>query len=316
MSNDKVLIGIIGGSGLYHVDNLTFVKQVNPETPWGFPSSPITIASLPSPSGALVAFIARHGPNHSFTPSAVPSRANISALKSLGVRAILAFSAVGSLREEIAPGSFILPSQIIDRTKGIRPASFFEDVGVVAHAMFGEPFSGKLVNWLEGSVRKALEGTEAKLFTKKCIVCMEGPQFSTRAESMMYREWGGDLINMSVLPEAKLAREAELSYALIATATDYDSWRPHSDSVTAAEVFKTLKANADTSRLVISTILHDLHAALSGEEANVFLEEVGSMKFSIMPRSGQLKEENRKKLAYVLPEYFSEDIPRQDVSSV
>jgi len=317
MSNEKVLIGIIGGSGLYHVNNLTFVKEVNPETPWGFPSSPITIASLPSPSRTLVAFIARHGPGHSISPSAVPSRANIAALKSLGVLAILAFSAVGSLREEISPGSFILPSQIIDRTKGIRPASFFEDTGVVAHAMFGEPFSGKLVHWLEGSIRKALEGSggPTKLFTDKCIVCMEGPQFSTRAESLMYRQWGGDLINMSVLPEAKLAREAELSYGLIATATDYDSWRPHS-SVTAAEVFKTLRTNADTSRLVISTILDDLHAALTGEEANIFLEEVGCMKFSIMPRSAQIKEENRKKLAYVLPEYFSEESPNQDVSSV
>ena len=151
-----------------------------------------------------------HGKVESLSPYAVPSRANISALKSLGVRAIIAFSAVGSLREEISPGSFILPSQIIDRTKGIRLTSFFEGTGVVAHAMFGEPFSGKLVNWLEGSVRKALEGGQAKLFTDKCIVCMEGPQFSTRAESLMYRQWGGDLINMSVLPEAKLAREAEL----------------------------------------------------------------------------------------------------------
>ena len=206
--------------------------------------------------------------------------------------------------------------------------------------MFGEPFSSKLVNWLEGSVRKALKsaGGETKLFTDKCIVCMEGPQFSTRAESLMYRQWGGDLINMSVLPEAKLAREAELrfffcssinplhhlvdfflyinSYALIATATDYDSWRPHSDSVTASEVFKTLKANADTSRLVISTILDDLHASLTGEGANVLLQEVGSMKLSIMPRSGKLNEENRKKLAYVLPEYFSEESPNRDVSSV
>lgn len=181
--------------------------------------------------------------------------------------------------------------------------------------MFGEPFSDKLVNWLEGSIRKALQGGEAKLFTDKCIVCMEGPQFSTRAESLMYRQWGGDLINMSVLPEAKLAREAELSYALIATATDYDSWRPHSSSVTAAEVFKTLKANADTSRLVISTIIHDLHAALTGQEASVFLQEVGSMKLSIMPRSGELKEEDKEKLAYVLPEYFSKESPTRDVSS-
>jgi 5'-methylthioadenosine phosphorylase len=136
----------------------------------------------------------------------------MAALKSLGVRAVIAFSAVGSLREEISPGSFILPSQIIDRTKGVRPASFFEGSSVVAHAMFGDPFSRKLVAWLEKEVKKALEkdGRGLKLFTEKTIVCMEGPQFSTRAESLMYRQWGGDLINMSVLPEAKLAREAEL----------------------------------------------------------------------------------------------------------
>lgn len=311
--DDKVLIGIIGGSGLYHLDNLTQITTVNPETPWGFPSSPITIAALPS--GTRVAFLARHGQGHVIPPSSVPGRANIAALKSLGVRAIIAFSAVGSLREEISPGSFVLPSQIIDRTKGVRPASFFEGTSVVAHAMFGDPFSGKLVKWLEERVRRALdaEGKGAKLFTGKCIVCMEGPQFSTRAESLMYRQWGGDLINMSVLPEAKLAREAELSYALIATATDYDSWRDQSESVTAADVFKTLKGNAETSRLVAATILDDLQSALTGEDAHVFLEEIGSMQFSIMPRSEKQNPADRAKLAYVLPEYFTGE--GKDVSS-
>lgn len=311
--DDKVLIGIIGGSGLYHLDNLTQITTVNPETPWGFPSSPITIAALPS--GTRVAFLARHGQGHVIPPSSVPGRANIAALKSLGVRAIIAFSAVGSLREEISPGSFVLPSQIIDRTKGVRPASFFEGTSVVAHAMFGDPFSGKLVKWLEERVRRALdaEGKGAKLFTGKCIVCMEGPQFSTRAESLMYRQWGGDLINMSVLPEAKLAREAELSYALIATATDYDSWRDQSEAVTAADVFKTLKGNAETSRLVAATILDDLQSALTGEDAHVFLEEIGSMQFSIMPRSEKQNPADRAKLAYVLPEYFTGE--GKDVSS-
>ena len=170
-----------------------------------------------------MAFLARHGAHHEFAPHEIPARANIAALKSLGVRAILAFSAVGSLREELAPGDFVLPSQIIDRTKGVRPASFFEGTTIVAHAAFGDPFAGKLIGWLEGRVRKVLEeagegeyatrGTRPQLHTGKTIVCMEGPQFSTRAESRMYRQWGGDIINMSVLPEAKLAREAELGYA-------------------------------------------------------------------------------------------------------
>ncbi|THU86165.1 Methylthioadenosine phosphorylase [Dendrothele bispora CBS 962.96] len=320
MSDEKVLIGVIGGSGLYHLDNLTLEKYVNPETPWGFPSSPIAICSL-APSPTKIAFLARHGAHHTHHPSTVPSRANISALKSLGVRVILAFSAVGSLREEISPGSFVLPTQIIDRTKGIRPCSFFEDTEVVAHASFGDPMSLGLVRWLEGRVGEVLEGVntnrekkkkgeggeggegEVKLFKDKCIVCMEGPQFSTRAESLMYRQWGADLINMSVLPEAKLAREAELSYALIATATDYDAWRPQSATVTAAEVFKTLKANAEISRKVIAAILEDLQKAITKKK--LLLEEVGTMKYSIMPRAGELRGEDKRKLGYVLPEYFS-----------
>ncbi|KAI0075410.1 Methylthioadenosine phosphorylase [Panus rudis PR-1116 ss-1] len=300
-AQDNVLVGIIGGSGLYHLDNLTFVKHVNPETPWGHPSSPITICALPS--GTQVAFLARHGVGHTISPSAVPSRANIAALKSLGVRAILAFSAVGSLREEIAPGDFVIPTQIIDRTKGIRPASFFEGT-VVAHAAFGDPFALKFTSWLEERVRKVLEssGNGAKLHTDKTVVCMEGPQFSTRAESRMYRAWGADIINMSVLPEAKLAREAELSYALIATATDYDSWREGEGSVTAAEVFKTLQKNAQLSRLVAASILDELHEAATA--GDILTEEAGSMKYAIMPRSEKQDENDLAKLRYVLPEYF------------
>ncbi|TFK60698.1 Methylthioadenosine phosphorylase [Pluteus cervinus] len=305
---DKVLIGVIGGSGLYHLNNLKELKEVNPETPWGRPSSPIKICALPS--GTQIAFLTRHGQGHTIPPSSVPFRANIAALKSLGVKAIIAFSAVGSLREEIAPGSFVLPNQIIDRTKGIRPSSFFEGTSVVAHASFGDPFSNKLVKWLEERVGKVLaEKTEGiQLFTEKCILCMEGPQFSTRAESLMYRQWGADIINMSVLPEAKLAREAEISYGLICTSTDYDAWRPHSDTVTAAEVIKTLHGNAETSRVVAATILDDLHAAISTDAGKaLLLEEVGSMQYSIMPRSHKQKGEDRKKLGYVLPEYFTEE---------
>ncbi|PIL36402.1 hypothetical protein GSI_00090 [Ganoderma sinense ZZ0214-1] len=310
--NENVLVGVIGGSGLYHLDNLTLLKTVNPETPWGFPSSPIAICVLPS--GTKVAFLARHGAGHAIPPSAVPARANIAALKALGVRAILAFSAVGSLREELAPGDFVLPDQIIDRTKGVRPASFFEGTSVVAHAAFGDPFSGKLIAWLEERARRVVEAaeeggadpartTKPKLHTGKTIVCMEGPQFSTRAESRMYRQWGGDIINMSVLPEAKLAREAELGYALMATVTDYDSWREGESAVTAAEVFKTLHANAALSRQVAATVLEELNGAAA--HGDLLTEEIGSMQYSIMPRSEQQKPEDRQKLAYILPNYFN-----------
>jgi len=298
-TEQKVLIGVIGGSGLYHLENLTFLKEVNPETPWGFPSSPITIATLPS--GTQVAFLARHGRSHSINPSNVPARANIAALKSLGVKAIIAFSAVGSLREEIKPGDFIVPNQIIDRTKGIRPASFFEGTGVVAHATFGDPFSESLTKVVVPLVKKALAGAgvNVDVHEEKCVVCMEGPQFSTRAESHMYRAWGGDIINMSVLPEAKLAREAELSYVLIATATDYDCWRVNETPVTVLEVVKTLQANAEASRQVTETILEEVQTAVSG---GIGTEE-GSMKFAIMTAKERQRAEDRVKLGYILP-YF------------
>jgi len=294
------LVGIIGGSGLYKLDILTFVETINPETPWGFPSSPITIASLPN--GTHVAFLARHGVAHAINPSAVPARANIAALSSLGVKAIIAFSAVGSLREEIAPGDFVIPSQIIDRTKGIRPASFFEGTNIVAHAMFGDPFDTQLVDVITPLVKEALASEKKGLHVGKTVVCMEGPQFSTRAESLMYRVWGGDIINMSVLPEAKLAREAELSYALIATSTDYDAWRIDETPVTVAEVFKTLQDNAATSRRVAAAILEHVHDIV--EKQSVLTNATGGMKFSIITSPEHQSEEDRKKLSFILP-YFA-----------
>lgn len=194
---------------------LPSARPLTPQ-PWGKPSSPISISKLPN--GAEIAFISRHGAHHTITPSEVNGRANIAALKHIGVQAIVAFSAVGSLREEIAPGHFVIPDQIIDRTKGIRADTFFRGEGVVVHSMFGDPFSGKLNSFVVPRVQKILaglaaanhEGDAVALHAGKTVVCMEGPAFSTRAESLMYRQWGGDIINMSVIPEAKLAREAEI----------------------------------------------------------------------------------------------------------
>ncbi|KIM22895.1 hypothetical protein M408DRAFT_277017 [Serendipita vermifera MAFF 305830] len=298
----NVILGIIGGSGLYHLDQLTFVKEVNPTTPWGAPSSPITISSLPT--GEQIAFIARHGTHHTHQPTTVPFAANIAALKHLGVKAILAFSAVGSLREEIRPGDFIIPNQIIDRTKGVRQASFFDGTSMVAHATFGDPFSKVFSAFLAPRVKEVLKeatGDTVQLHTDKTVVCMEGPLFSTRAESHMYRAWGGDIINMSVLPEAKLAREAEISYALIATATDYDAWREGEEPVTVAEVIKTLHTNAETSRKVASAVISALHAAVLSKEITSDVE--GGMKYSIVTQPPHQKQEDREKLSYILP-YF------------
>ncbi|WWC89315.1 S-methyl-5'-thioadenosine phosphorylase [Kwoniella dendrophila CBS 6074] len=301
--NEKVLIGCIGGSGLYHLDNLTFVKKLDITTPWGKPSSPITISSLPS--GDLIAFISRHGPNHTITPTEVPGRANIAALKHIGVEAIVAFSAVGSLREEIAPGHFIIPDQIIDRTKGIREDTFFRGEGVVVHSMFGEPFSKKLSEFIAPRVQKILsqqDGEEVKVHTGKTVVCMEGPAFSTRAESLMYRQWGGDIINMSVIPEAKLARECELDYTLICTSTDFDAWRVGEAPVTVEEVIKTLHTNAGNSRAVAAGLLQDVHNVVAeGKELN---EIKGSMKYACITRVESQSEAARKKFSYILP-YFS-----------
>ncbi|KAJ9125239.1 hypothetical protein QFC22_000194 [Naganishia vaughanmartiniae] len=304
MNSEKpILVGVIGGSGLYKLD-MEIVTTVNPETPWGFPSSPITIAALPS--GTQIAFLARHGVNHSVTPTEVPARANIAALKSLGVQVIVAFSAVGSLREEIAPGDFVIPNSIIDRTKGIRPSTYFQDVGIVAHAMFGDAFDNELLAFIKPLVKKVLdehpEGS-VKMHSEKTVVCMEGPQFSTRAESEMYRTWGGDIINMSVLPEAKLAREAEISYAMICTSTDYDCWRVSEEPVTVAEVVKTLHKNASTSKLITVSILDHLHEAIASQSLK--LKAKGNMEYSIITKKEAWPVESKKKLSYILPEYFS-----------
>ncbi|GAA97876.1 uncharacterized protein L969DRAFT_96256 [Mixia osmundae IAM 14324] len=297
---EPVTVAVIGGTGLYKLDNLQVEKELDLDTAYGKPSSAITIARLES--GKQVAFLARHGHGHSITPSHVPVRANIAALKSLGVRAIVAFSAVGSLREEIRPKDLVIPSQIIDRTKGIRPSTFF-DGGIVAHAMFGDPFDTALTRLLGDIVKDVLKDTQVKLHTGKTVVVMEGPQFSTRAESLMYRQWGGDIINMSALPEAKLAREAEISYALICTSTDYDAWRESEEPVTVAEVMGTLKANSEISKTVAAAVLDHVHDALSHEKG--LIKPEGGMQYSIVTARQHWPEEQVEKLKTILPAYFS-----------
>lgn len=300
-----VVVGVIGGSGLYKLDGLEVVSEVNPITPWGPPSSPITIAK--TASGVHVAFLARHGLGHSIAPSFVPSLANISALKHLGVRAIIAFTAVGSLREEIAPRDFVVPSQIIDRTKGIRRTSFFGEgaqSGVVAHATFGDPFDEVLRPAVEQIVRSELAkvSPDVKVHGGKTVVAMEGPQFSTRAESLMYRALGGDIINMSALPEAKLAREAELSYTIVATSTDYDAWREAEGAVDVAEVMKSLQANVKCSHAVIQALL-DPVAKLVADDGQAYKNAQGGMRFSVMTKPELVSPEAKESIRFVLPWY-------------
>ncbi|ORZ24482.1 nucleoside phosphorylase domain-containing protein [Absidia repens] len=291
-----VKIAVIGGSGLYNLENLEVVEEVNPETPWGFPSDKIIISKLPS--GDKIAFLARHGRGHYLTPTEVPVRANIAALKFLGVEAILAFSAVGSLREEIPPCDFVLPDQLIDRTRGLRPSTFFGE-GLVAHAGFADPFHQGIAD-LVYKHRGVMD--QYTLHQNKTAVCMEGPQFSTRAESHMYRSWGADIINMSALPEAKLAREAEIAYQMVCMSTDYDCWRVEEEAVTVETVMENMVTNSANARKLLNAVLPDLDKAVRD---NTLLPDLkGTMKFSGMTAKEKRNPDTVAKLEYLLPGYY------------
>lgn len=248
----EVHIAVIGGTGLQKLEGYTPIASLNITTPWGAPSSPITILSH---KNTAIAFLSRHGTYHSLAPHEVPNRANIAALRSLGVRCVIAFSAVGSLQEEIRPRDFVVPDQVIDRTKGVRPFTFF-DGGIVGHVGFADPFDEEVAKVVR-RCGHALEGEGVTMHDKGTIICMEGPQFSTRAESNMYRSWGGSVINMSALPEAKLAREAELAYQMICMATDYDCWHS-SEDVDVAMVMGHMKANSTNAKHLVGAVLDEL----------------------------------------------------------
>jgi 5'-methylthioadenosine phosphorylase len=239
----EAIIGVIGGSGLYAIEELADVERVELATPFGAPSDAYIIGTL---GGQRVAFLPRHGVGHRLTPSEVPSRANIYGFKQLGVRYLLSISAVGSLREDYAPGQIVIPDQLFDRTKGIRPATFFGE-GIVVHVAFDRPFDKQLADLLEQAARAA----GATVYCGGTYVCMEGPQFSTLAESEENRRRGHDLIGMTALPEAKLAREAEIAYATLALVTDYDCWHPDHDAVTVEMVGRVLRANAVLAKDIV-----------------------------------------------------------------
>lgn len=239
-------IGVIGGSGLYRMEGMTDVEEVEIETPFGKPSDAITVGKV---EGVAMAFLPRHGRGHRISPSEIPARANIWALKSLGVEWVISVSAVGSLREHIAPRDLLIPDQLFDRTKS-RVNSFFER-GLVVHCTFAEPFCPTLSSLL---VEAASELGDVKVHQGGTYVCMEGPLFSTKAESRAYRSWGMDIIGMTALPEAKLAREAELCYATIACITDYDCWHASEESVTVEMVINNLGANVRNAQRILRAV--------------------------------------------------------------
>jgi 5'-methylthioadenosine phosphorylase len=235
-------IGVIGGSGLAEGIGLENAQEIAVSSPFGEPSGPVVQGTL---HGVRFTFLARHGAGHAIAPSAVNYRANIDVLKRCGVSDILALSAIGSLRENMAPGQFVAVDQFIDRTVG-RNSSFF-GAGLVAHVSLADPVCARLAAVLADGAQAA----GATVHRGGCYLAMEGPQFSTRAESRMYRAWGADVIGMTAMPEAKLAREAELPYALLGMVTDYDSWREDAAGVVAADVFATMAANAELARAAV-----------------------------------------------------------------
>jgi 5'-methylthioadenosine phosphorylase len=245
-------VAVIGGSGFYEMEGLTEPEEVRLSTPFGDPSDSIVLGTL---EGVRVAFLPRHGRGHRLLPTEVPARANIYALKSLGVEFIISISAVGSLREELQPLHLVVPDQLIDRTRA-RPSTFFGD-GLVAHIAMAEPFCPVLSDIVHDSARDA----GATVHRGGTCVVIEGPAFSTRAESHLYRSWGADLIGMTALPEAKLAREAEICYVTLASVTDYDSWYEAHAEVSAEMILDNLSRNAATCRRVVASALRRLPEA-------------------------------------------------------
>jgi 5'-methylthioadenosine phosphorylase len=242
----ETVIGVIGGSGIYEIDGLENARWQEVETPWGKPSDAVLTGTL---EGVKMAFLPRHGRGHIHSPSTVPYRANIDALKRLGVTDFVSVSACGSFREEMAPGDFVIVNQFIDRTFA-REKSFF-GTGCVAHVSVAHPTCPRL----SAACLEAARDAGITVHNGGTYLAMEGPQFSTLAESKMYREsWGADVIGMTNMPEAKLAREAELCYASVAMITDYDSWHPEHGEVDVTEIIKTLMGNADKGRALVSRL--------------------------------------------------------------
>ena len=285
----RAQIGIIGGSGLYDMADVTEREEVKITTPFGEPSAPYLLGTL---RGKRVAFLARHGGVHRVSPSELNFRANIFGMKTLGVEYILSASAVGSLKEEYRPADIVIPDQFFDRTKG-RPSSFFGR-GLVGHVGFAHPFC-KILSGIACDSGKRAGATVHKGGT---YVCMEGPQFSTLAESKLYRSWGMDIIGMTNLQEAKLAREAEICYTTIALVTDYDCWHPDHDSVTVEMVMSTLAKNAATAQQIIAGAVERLPYERTCECAS-------ALKYALVTRAEMVPDQIKKDLAPIIGRYIS-----------
>lgn len=294
LARERVVLGIVGGSGLYRMDALAHGRTVELDTPFGRPSAPYTVAELPRQDGSAqpVVFLPRHGHGHRLLPSEIDYRANIHGLKQLGVTHLLSVSAVGSLREVIVPGHVVFPDQFIDRTR-TRVQSFFGD-GVVAHVQFGEPTTPQF----RALARDAAVRAGATVHDGGTLVVMEGPAFSTKAESHLYRSWGGAIIGMTALPEAKLAREAELGYAVLALATDYDCWHEAEAEVSVDLVMAIVARNVELAQRTIV----ELAAKLPATTAE--LPYPNACEFAIMTDRAAIGPAARARLDLIIGHYL------------
>jgi len=285
----KAEIGIIGGSGLYHMPGFEAHEEAVIQTPFGSASDNYIVGTL---AGREVAFLSRHGSGHRFSPSEINYRANIYGMKSLGVQRIISLSAVGSLKEEHRPLDFVIPDQFFDRTRG-RVSTFFGE-GLVAHISFAEPICGETA----GVVANACEAVGVTTRRGGTYLCMEGPAFSTKAESNVYRSWGMDVIGMTNLQEAKLAREAEICYVTVAMVTDYDCWHEDHDAVTVADIIANLMKNAENACKVVAEAVAKLPAARSCKCGS-------ALSHAILTDRALVPEATKKKLGILIDKYIA-----------
>jgi len=278
-------IGVIGGSGLYEIEGLIDINEVTLDTPFGAPSDNFVTGML---EGVKMVFLPRHGRGHRLLPSEVPYRANIYGMKQLGVQRIISVSAVGSMKEAIAPGHIVIPDQFFDRTQGKRASTFFGN-GVVAHVQFADPVCCALSTVLSAAARTI----GATVHSGGTYLCIEGPNFSTRAESNVFRAWGVDVIGMTNLPEARLAREAEICYATVALATDYDCWHETHDDVSVDAILAIIRQNVATARSIIKQAVKDLQqppACACGQ----------ALQYAIMTDQSLIPEQTRQDLELLI----------------
>ena len=285
---DDVVLGVLGGSGLYELDGLTDVRERAIETPFGKPSDLLVEGRL---GAARLLFLPRHGRGHRIPPHAINYRANVAALKIAGATDLVAVSAVGSMKEEIRPGDLVAVDQFIDLTK--RRASTFFDEDVAAHVSFADPVCARMADALAAAAAKVTEASSSRVHRGGTYVCMEGPQFSTRAESRLYRTWGVSVIGMTGMPEAKLAREAELPYATLALATDYDCWHEGEQDVTVEAVVATMKSNVALAKRTLAELATTLPEARSSAAH-------GALRHAVMTSPDAMSEAAKARLAFLL----------------